>query len=347
MNQSILINTALIAIILFVLIQGLVYGKSFFIILAFSALIAFLVNPIARYLEQRGFSRAASSIISVIMIILSVLLFFAFASVQIAIHGSEIFHIEENVLLKIQAFENLIRQKLHGYHFIIPHFGWLFKAVAYQVKDIVSLIPTVLITLVLIILYVFFLLYYRSKLQHFMLMRASKDNKEAIQETIERIGITISDYLSGVLLVIVMLIVFYSLSLSLLGINAPILWSVIAGILHIIPYIGIVVGAFFPLVIALAVKGSIASAVGVCIVFAFAVIIESNILTPYIMGSKIHVNPLALITAVMLGNTIWGIAGLILAVPLMGILKVIFDHVESFAPYSYLISNHGSNHKTR
>jgi predicted PurR-regulated permease PerM len=75
----------------------------------------------------------------------------------------------------------------------------------------------------------------------------------------------------------------------------------------------------------------------VAAVFAFVQFLEGNFITPNIVGSKVGVNPLAAIVALILGGMIWGVAGMILSIPFTAILKVIFDHVPGLEPIGFLL----------
>ncbi len=68
-------------------------------------------------------------------------------------------------------------------------------------------------------------------------------------------------------------------------------------------------------------------------------LLEANILTPYITGARVKLNPLATILVILLGNLLWGVPGMILFVPLFGILKIIFDEIPSLSSYGYILGN--------
>ena len=78
-------------------------------------------------------------------------------------------------------------------------------------------------------------------------------------------------------------------------------------------------------------------AVGVAGVFIFVQFLEGNFITPQIVGSKISINGLVAIIALLLGSALWGISGMALSLPTIAILKVIFDNVEGLKPYGYVL----------
>jgi predicted PurR-regulated permease PerM len=114
----------------------------------------------------------------------------------------------------------------------------------------------------------------------------------------------------------------------------------------LIPYIGITIGALLPITIALLTKDSPIYALAVLGLFLVVQALESNFITPYIVGSKVSINSFAAIIALLLGGQLWGMAGLVLALPFTAIIKVIFDNVEELKPYGYLIGDSSHIKKT-
>lgn len=125
--------------------------------------------------------------------------------------------------------------------------------------------------------------------------------------------------------------------LHILGIKHAIFFGIFSGILTIIPYIGIFIGAALPVLMALITKDSAWYAVGVVGVFAFVQFLEGNFITPRITGSKVSINALAAIIALLLGGKVLGIAGMILAVPAIGILKIVFAYSRRLKPFVILL----------
>ena len=138
-----------------------------------------------------------------------------------------------------------------------------------------------------------------------------------------------------------------SVGLLLLGVDYAVFFGTLAAFLLLIPYIGIMIGSLLPIVYALVTKDSPVYAVGVAGIFLFVQFLEGNFITPHIVGSKVSVNPLAAIIALILGGQLWGVAGLVLALPLTAILKVVFDNIESMKPYGYLIGEPEQTHKPK
>ncbi|MBC7919965.1 MAG: AI-2E family transporter, partial [Ferruginibacter sp.] len=116
-------------------------------------------------------------------------------------------------------------------------------------------------------------------------------------------------------------------------------FGALGALLTIIPYVGIVVGALLPILMALVTKDSAWYAAGVAGIFFLVQMLEGNFITPNVVGSKVSINPLAAIVGLVLGGMLWGAAGMILAMPFLAVLKVVFDSVEALEPYGYLLGD--------
>ena len=129
------------------------------------------------------------------------------------------------------------------------------------------------------------------------------------------------------------------IGLLVLGIDHAIFFGILSGVLTIIPYVGIIIGALFPILMALITKDSIWYSVGVVIVFFVVQFLEGNFITPRITGSKVSINALAAIVALVIGGKILGIAGMILAVPAIGVLKIVLSHSQRLKPFVILLED--------
>lgn len=191
-------------------------------------------------------------------------------------------------------------------------------------------------TFLLIFIYIFFFLLYRNKFRNSILKMVPEDRQNEAKHVITgSMGIA-QKYLFGRLILIFFLAVLYSIGLSVSGVQNAILISVLAAILSLIPYIGNIIG--FVLAVAMAgFSGSgMTGVIGVTITFAIAQFVESYILEPFIVGDKVNLNPVMVIIVVVLGGAIWGIIGMLVAIPVLGIVKVVFDHIPALQPWGYL-----------
>jgi predicted PurR-regulated permease PerM len=146
-------------------------------------------------------------------------------------------------------------------------------------------------------------------------------------------------YISGLSLVVFIAGILNSIGLLILGIQHAIFFGFLSGMLTMIPYVGISIGASLPALFTLLTKDSAWYAVGVIGVHAFVQFLEANFITPKITGSRISINAFAAIIALLIGGKIWGIAGMILAVPLIGIFKILVAYSPLLRPLVILLGD--------
>lgn len=191
-------------------------------------------------------------------------------------------------------------------------------------------------TLIQIPIYLFLLLIYREKFKQFFLALLPNNEEMVWKKDIENV---IQGYISGLLLVTLIIAALNTVGLLFLGIDHAIFFGVLSGVLTIIPYVGIFIGALFPTLMALITKDSYWYAIGVVIVFTVVQFLEGNFITPRITGSKVSINALAAIIALLIGGKILGIAGMILAVPAIGVVKILMSYSTYLKPFVILLGD--------
>ena len=310
--------------------------------LLFSVIFAIALHPLAVYLERKKCSRLTASSITIIV----------FSVVAVGVMWLLAYQITDfsamlpQLIKKVnQSFSNL--QQWADARFHIPPNRQIKEVQKYAdslansggavVGTALNSTTTMLSNLVLMPLYIFFLLYYRTMFKQFFYGVFSQVKKVKINTLVQKIYEVVHNYLSGLLIVTLIVGTLNSIGLLALGIPSAIFFGFLAALLLIIPYIGIMIGAILPIIVALVTKESSMYAVGVAGLFFFIQLLEGNFITPYIVGSKISVNPLAAILGLLLGGALWGIAGMALALPITAILKVVFDAVEGLKPYGLLL----------
>ncbi len=200
-----------------------------------------------------------------------------------------------------------------------------------------SVTSSMLGNLALIPIYMFFFLYYRDFFRLFFYKAFKNTRKYTIDTVLTKIYEVVHSYLKGLITVTIIVGTLNTLGLLALGIDYAVFFGFLAAALLVIPFVGILIGSILPIVVALATKDSPMYAVGVAAVFTFVQFLEGNFITPQVVGSKISINGLVAIIALILGSALWGIAGMALSLPTVAILKVIFDSVPDLKPFGYLL----------
>lgn len=136
---------------------------------------------------------------------------------------------------------------------------------------------------------------------------------------------------------IVTLWVLYGIGFSIAGVKYALFFAILCGLLEIVPFVGNLTGTSLTIIVSLAQGGNSNIIIGILVVYGIVQFIQTYILEPLIVGAEVNINPLFTILAIVAGETVWGIGGMILAIPLLGIVKIICDHIEPLKPYGFLI----------
>ncbi|AKA34289.1 hypothetical protein VC82_620 [Flagellimonas lutaonensis] len=197
----------------------------------------------------------------------------------------------------------------------------------------------VLANIGLVIVITYFMLLYRTAFKNFFLVQLKPKNRKRVIQTLDEIQKLAKRYLIGQGLVIIILGLLIGTGLWLIGVPYPYFWGFLAGFLEIIPYVGTSIGAILPFFYMLMVADNLWQPLGVVVLYIAVQQIEGNIISPNVMGPSIKINPMFIILGLFVGGITWGIAGMILALPVLAISKEIFRSFELTEPLSYLLED--------
>ncbi len=372
--RRLIIISSFIIVGLCALFWGLVYAKGFLAPIAVAALLTMLVLPISQWLEQKGVKRGWAALICVLMILLFCIGLGAVVGAQVESVAKQWPEIEDRLEPQLEALQHKIEKitgvpkeqqdKEIGLDKLVPGdeseengsppdakeeastgndpksaekessagTGLLSSA-----GNVVMAVFSFLGTYLLVLIYMFFFLLYRHKFSNTVLKIVPEKNRNEARDVITRSSKVSQSYLLGRLLLILILAILYSIGLSISGVQQAILISVIAAVLSLVPYIGNVIG--FVLAFAMAAFSGLDTMIvlGIVITFTVSQFVESYFLEPYIVGDKVDLNPVMVIVIVVLGEAVWGVVGMVIAIPALGIVKVVCDQVQVLQPFGYLL----------
>jgi predicted PurR-regulated permease PerM len=190
--------------------------------------------------------------------------------------------------------------------------------------------------------YIFLMLYYRDKIYDFLMMVFPERMHEKAVKVISQISQVTKHYMRGVFFVVLILCVLNSVGLLIVGVRFAILMGILSALCNFIPYFGTLIGALFPLIMAIFTGDSPNQVVGVVILFVIIQFTENNILTPNITGGSVQVNPMVTIIGIIVGGMIWGVPGMFVVVPLIGMLKIVLENYTPTKPFAFLIGTTGT-----
>lgn len=338
-----------ILLFLFLFIAGLVYARPFLVPLTFAVIMAMLFLPLCSWLEVRGFPRVFAILICIIILLGSMtgvawLLYWQMSGLA------------ENAG-KIQ--ENLMNRLEQARRFISSSFGIskerqkeLIKegqspgTISHTVSSLLSGLGLLLTDFVLFVVYLFLLLYYRVFLKRFILMWVPQKDRERTSDIIKNCRHVAQQYLGGLTIMIACLWVMYSIGFALVGVRSPIFFAILCGLLEIVPFVGNLTGNLITMLMVIAQGGNFSMILGILLTYGTIQFLQTYLLEPLVVGAEVNINPLFTIIGLVLGEMVWGIPGMVLAIPVMGITKIVCDNIEELRPFGYLLGRERKRNKT-
>ena len=335
------VRAALFLIGLYVMISMLYLGQNILVPLIYALIVAILISPIVNFLVSKGLNRAIA-----ISIVLLITFLVAGGLIVLLYSQASLFHSTWPKLIeKLQGLLNQLIAWAAGYFNISAQKinRWVTETSNDLVKDRNTAIGNALTTMggilaatVLAPVYIFMILYYEPHLLAFAhrVFGASNDNK--VSEILSETKAVIRRYIVGLFGEFVIIAILNSIGLLALGIEYAVLLGVIGAVLNVIPIIGGVMCIALFVVMALLTKSAI-YIVYVVGLYALIQFIDNHYIFPKIVGSKVKLNILISLIAVILGDALWGIPGMFLAIPLTAIVKLILDRISYLQPWGFLL----------
>ncbi|GCC49900.1 AI-2E family transporter [Chryseotalea sanaruensis] len=327
-------------------IVALILAKDIFIPIAFAGFIAVVMLPAVKWMERKKIN----TVLAITLVLLGFTICLSLLGWLIIDQIVALVNDLPDIQTRLELFTDSIRSSLR------KDFGVSILDQNNLVKDAVKSVSTYigdilvstgnLISLIIQIpIYIFLFLIYRDKFKLFF-QKLLPDQEDFLWKT--ELENVLQGYVIGLALVTMIIASLNTIGLALLGIEHAIFFGLLSGLLTIIPYVGIFIGAALPAFLALVTKDSAWYAVGVVGIFSFVQFLEGNFITPRITGSKVSINALAAIVALLLGGKLLGIAGMILAVPAIGVFKIILGHTEHLKAFVILLEDtNGGNSKQK
>ena len=248
------------------------------------------------------------------------------------------------VLIKQRAIEtaNRIQQYISNQFGITVEKQWqLLKdqqsSVTGGISFMAGSLASILSGLILIMVYVFGLLYYRGHIKNFFVKLSPSSRQMEMEKVVYMAAKVSQQYLLGLTKMIVCLWIMYGIGFSILGLKNPLFFAFLCGLLEIVPFIGNITGTIITVLIAAVNGANFSVLIGIVGTYGIVQFIQGWLLEPFIVGSQVKINPLFTIIALVIGELVWGIPGIFLAIPLIAMFKIVCDHIESLKPYGFLI----------
>jgi predicted PurR-regulated permease PerM len=334
---------AAILLLLGLICVALVVARHVIMPLILSALFAILLRPVVIFLEVKlKFPPTLAVLLAVILFVVVILLIIFFISSQVTDFADDLPTIKKNLATHTARIKS----------FILSHFD-ISKEKLERVIDSTTkraftegnaAAASVLLAFsgsffnaLLIPIYVFLILLNRRLFMNFLIRISGEKNRPATKDIIMKIKTVALSYISGLLIEMGIVSALTTIGMMIAGIPYPFLLGIIAGFLNMIPYLGNLIAGLIAIIVALANSSELSSVLGAFVVAAAVQVIDNNFLLPRIVANRVQINALVSIVAIIIGGAIAGIIGMFLAVPVVAVLKVIFDSFEELKPWGEVI----------
>jgi predicted PurR-regulated permease PerM len=342
MERSLLSRAVQVLLFLVLLFGGLYFAREFLIPVALAGLLAMLLAPLSRRLENRGLNRALAALAGILLLLVVGAGLATLIGWQISNFADQAAEMEQQVMELLSKVRGFITDKLG----VSPEEQ--DRLVRQQQSDgsgqaarlaagLAGGLMGGLVNLVLVLVYIFLFTYYRGHLKQFALRLVPEREKPNARETIHAAAHVAQQYVAGLGIMIAILWVMYGIGFSIVGVRYALFFAVLCGILEVVPFIGNLTGTGLTVLAVLAQGGDSGMVLGVLITYATVQFLQTYLLEPLVVGAEVEINPVFTILGLVAGELIWGIPGMILAIPLLGIVKIICDHVEPLKPFGFLI----------
>ncbi|RFM30157.1 AI-2E family transporter [Deminuibacter soli] len=325
-----------------VLVLLLLYvSKTVSIPLFFAFLVAILLYPVASWLERHSLGRALSAGITVLLFMAMVALFVYFFSSQLINFTHSLPNLQAKFSQLLNNLHDWIYRKYHindadQSNYLNKSVNTMAGAVASSVGTTFVGMGELLILTIFFFFFTFFILFHRHLLLQFVLAFFSETQRAKVNEVVNVIRRVMNGYVLGLLTEMAILFLLIFTALLVLGIKYALLIAVFAAVLNLIPYVGIYTALVISMVITM-VNGTGPQAAQLAIVFVVAHTLDANIILPRIVGARVKMNAFITLLAVMMGKLVWGIPGMFLFIPLMAIIRIISEQVNSLQPWAILM----------
>lgn len=340
--KTIALDKAIKILLLFFLVSAALYfSRPFLAPFTIALLLAMLFYPLSAGMEHKGMARGWAALICLLILVCVMAGISLLFSIQLSGMAEEIPIMKKNAgefLKKVEAFinstlgippgkqEQMLKEQQQG-----------GAKTSDMLATFISALSGVMVDTVLVLVYIFLLLFFRTQLKKAVLAMVPAGDKRNAATIMNRATRVAGKYLSGLAIMIVMLWVMYGIGFSIIGIKNAVFFAILCGLLEIVPFVGNITGTGITILVALSQGSGMGMVLGVFATYLFVQFVQTYILEPLVVGSEVSINPLFIIIVLVVGELVWGIPGMVVAIPVLGIIKVICDHIEPLKPVSLLI----------
>lgn len=310
-------------------------GSGLLMPLFVATIMAVLLDKPTEKMQQWGLPKWLAITLSMLLLLIILGLLSWLIGSQINTMANDWPTIKEKATEKLNSFSQWANQYLHwDYKDYLENNKRLIQKAESYASAFLSSIMNLLSQSLLIFVYIVLMLMQRNMFIKFFKKLSS--NPTAMTQLLSNSKSIISNYLLGKGKIMIFLFAIYYLGFTLGSVPYALFLALFAALFSIIPYVGNVIGGGIALILSYLYAGTTPALI-VLSVISVTQLIENYVLTPWIIGDEIDLNPFVTVFGVILFSVLWGVVGAIIALPLIGVLNVIFQHTKGMEPYAFLI----------
>jgi predicted PurR-regulated permease PerM len=328
---------AILLLLFCIMIAIMIAGAQLLIPFTWAFLFSFVLTPLCTWLEKKRISRSLAAVIATLLFVAvaSLILFYLVYQAVLILGNEPVLY--EKIKAGFERLERSVSDQL-GISLLEPQEGPLSttnfrQMLGFFVRQISGIGENV-VTLTLIPMYLFFILNYRGLAHRFVVHKYEGSRLQSVEEFLHRAQSSIQNYLLGTLVLTGVSAAMSFVILLLFGVSYPFFFGIFIAVLNLIPYIGNLLAFAVILIFTWVTKDS-----GYIVLFTGVALytsnmVQENFLRPKLIGDKMEMNAMMVFSGVVVGGMIWGFSGMVLFIPLLGILQALLNSNPKWRPYA-------------
>jgi AI-2 transport protein TqsA len=331
--------TLLAVVLIFLILRT---ASNLFIPLVFALLLSILLFPLTKFFETKvHMGRAGAAMLSVSLFVFVMMGFVYFLTVQVIGFSSDLPLLKKRFQAMFDNLQNWMSYKFHitgsqQAEYMNKSVNSMMESAAQSLSNVFLSVTGALLLILFVVIFTFFMLYHRKLLMQFVLHLFSVPNRGKVSEVVHETKTMINAYVLGLVIEMAFMSIVTSAMLAIMGVQYALLLGVMTALLNVIPYLGIYTSIVICMLVTFA-NSSANMALEVGIGMMIIHILDANVLFPRIVGGRVKMNPFITIIAVIVGEFLWGIPGMFLFIPIVGIVKLVCERVEELQAWALLI----------
>jgi predicted PurR-regulated permease PerM len=307
---------------------------------SFALFLAILLNPLVDRLQKWKIPKVAAILLALVLAIVAISGLWYFLATQM-MHFTD----QMPVLQKksTELVTKLQQELVNKFNVPLEKQNQYIGEAKAGIKPLIgTLLGTFLGTLstaFLLPVYTFLFLYYKTLILNFLYEVFAEENAAEVSTVLRQVKGAIQSYMYGLVIEGLIVASLNTAALLILGVPYAILLGVLGALLNVLPFIGGVLAVLLPILMATITKDGYNTQIAVAISYIVIQFVDNHFLIPYIVSSKVRINALISIVAVLLGGAVWGFSGMFLSIPFIGVLKIVFDRIPELKPWGKLLGD--------